>query len=213
MTNLDKSLKDKELVESASQTSENGVHTDAIQPTREIAPELVKKLVESRQRLHATLAQVVLAMIAAPRYKHCSIAELEHLVIQPLLRDRIAVAMATPKNDTGPGVNDGQLVGAAIWAKVSPEVDAKIREQIKAGVFPIRLKPDDWASGDIVWLLDVVAATKKQATAVLANIRQVVKEGNLFVHPIVRSLVDPELLKNATGATNKAEPAVRPTEH
>jgi hypothetical protein len=136
------------------------------------------------------------------------------LVIEPLLRDRIAVASAEPRPGAAPSLNDGRVVGVAIWAKVSAEVDAKIREQIKAGVFPIRLKPQDWASGDIAWLLDVIAPSKKQATALLANMRQVVKEGNLLVHPIVRGLVDADVLKNATGETAKAEPAAEhPTAH
>jgi cytolysin-activating lysine-acyltransferase len=66
------------------------------------------------------------------------------------------------------------MVGFAIWANVSEEVDAKIREQTTAGVFPVRLKPEDWASGSINWLLDVVAPTAMLATAVLANLRQVI---------------------------------------
>jgi len=184
MSNSDQSTADSELTHATDQAA-----------APKLDPELVKKLVDSRQRLHATLAQVALAMMSVPRYKHCSIGELEHLVIDPLLRDRIAVATATPKKPVEPGINDDQLVGVAIWAKVSPEVDVKIREQIKAGVFPVRLKPDDWNSGEIVWLLDVIAASRQQATAVLANIRQVVNEGNLLVHPIVRNLVDPEWLK------------------
>ena len=35
-----------------------------------------------------------------------------------------------------------------IWASVSDDVDAKIREQIQARTFTVRLKADDWASGD-----------------------------------------------------------------
>jgi cytolysin-activating lysine-acyltransferase len=70
-------------------------------------------------------------------------------------------------------------LGIAIWAKVSPEVDAKIREQIGSKVFPIRLRPADWASGEIAWLLDVIAPNSKLATAVLARFRQTVKEGQL----------------------------------
>lgn len=216
MADLDKSLEDKTLTE----PSASGAEASRAAP-KPIDPALLQKLLDSRQRLHATLSQVVLAMIATPRYKHCSIGELEHLVLDPLLRDRIAVAHATPKNDLAPGLNDGQLVGVAIYGRVSSEVDAKIREQIKAGVFPIRLKPDDWNSGETVWLLDLIAANRQQATAVLANIRQVVKEGNLLIHPIVRNLVDAEWLKKVSGeapaeaakteAEKPAEPA--PTTH
>jgi cytolysin-activating lysine-acyltransferase len=70
----------------------------------------------------------------------------------------------------------GRLAGIAIWASVSEEVDAKIREQIKAGVFPVRLKPEDWTSGKINWLLDVIAPSTKLATSVLANFKQVIKD-------------------------------------
>jgi cytolysin-activating lysine-acyltransferase len=38
---------------------------------------------------------------------------------------------------------EGNMLGIAIWANVSAEVDDKIREQIKEGVFPIRLKPEE----------------------------------------------------------------------
>lgn len=59
---------------------------------------------------------------------------------EPLIRDRIAIAYP-PKDDDKP-LSD--MAGMAIWASVSEGVDAKIREQIKAGVFPVRLNADDW---------------------------------------------------------------------
>ena len=46
------------------------------------------------------------------------------------------------------------IAGFAIWASVSEEVDAKAARQIKAGIFPVRLKPKDWQSGSVNWLLD-----------------------------------------------------------
>ncbi len=77
------------------------------------------------------------------------ISDLSHLVIDPLINDRIAIA--TPK-----AIQRYRAAGDfAIWATVSSEVDARIAEQTKAGVFsPIWLKPEDWKSGKIVWLLD-----------------------------------------------------------
>ena len=42
-------------------------------------------------------------------------------------------------------------------------------------------------AGREIRLLDVIAPTKEQATAVVKNFGQVVKEGKLFVHPIIRS--------------------------
>jgi cytolysin-activating lysine-acyltransferase len=156
-------------------------------------PDLAKKLGDFRQHLQASFAKVIITMMTTPRYKHCSLTELERLVLDPLLRNRVAIAEAKPREGAATDQEDAQddaLAGIAIWAKVSPEVDAKIREQIGSKVFPIRLKPADWASGEITWLLDVIAPNPKLATAVLASFRQTVREGHLLVHPIVRGQID-----------------------
>ncbi len=89
---------------------------------------------------------------------------------------------------------------------VSEEVDAKIREQIKGGAFPVRLKPEEGVSGDRAWLLDVIAPTQKLASAVLANFKRVVKEGEVRIHPIVAGMVDPELLKRMGAVADAAAP-------
>ena len=78
---------------------------------------------------------------------------------------------------------------------VSDEADQRITEQVKAGVLPIRLKPEDWNSGPNNWLLDVIAPDAKATARVIANFRQVVKEGSLKLHPIIARLVDAETLK------------------
>ena len=78
---------------------------------------------------------------------------------------------------------------------MSEQVDADIRQQIKAGVFPLRLKPDAWNSGSINWLIDVIAPNRKMTAAVIANFKQVVKEGGLRLHPLITRLVDAETLQ------------------
>ena len=65
----------------------------------------------------------------------------------------------------------------------------------------MRLKPDDWTSGKINWLLDLVAPSPQLATAVIANFKQVIKEGELRIHPLVSSLLDAETLKKMGVAT------------
>jgi cytolysin-activating lysine-acyltransferase len=158
-----------------------------------LSPELLKQAAEVRTRLHAAVGQVVLALSQVPRYRHSSIADLQNLVLEPLMRDRIAIATSDSAGNDGPS---GALAGIAIWATVSEAVDAKIREQIRGGAFPINLKPDDWTSGDKAWLLDVIAPSQKMASSVLANFKQVVKNGaEVRIHPIVARQVDPELLK------------------
>jgi len=71
----------------------------------------------------------------------------------------------------------------------------KSRDQIKGGVFPVKLKADEWQSGEINWLLDVIAPNQKTTANVIASFKQVVKDGDLRLHPIVTRLVDAETLE------------------
>ena len=131
-----------------------------------------------------------------PRDRHQTHANLQPLVPRPLGSDRIAIAH--PKGTDRTALTG--IAGFAIWASVSDEVDLKIREQIKTGTFPIRLRPEDWQSGPINWLLDVIAPDRKATGQVIANFRQVVQEGDLRLHPQIGGLVEPELLTKMGGS-------------
>jgi hemolysin-activating ACP:hemolysin acyltransferase len=120
----------------------------------------------------------------------------------PLRRDRLAIATGKPVDAAAE--TDGALAGTAIWASLSDEADQRLWERITAGVFPARLKPEDWASGSKVWLLDVIAPTRQLASAVLANLRQVLPSDEMSVHPVAAAQVEPELLK-AMRAVGKDE--------
>ena len=165
--------------------------TEGLKP--EISPELAAKIDAIRTKIQLSVGQVVLAIMDLPRYKHHTLADLMHVVLDPLMRDRVAIAYSQPK-DAVAG-SEPSVAGIAIWASVSDAVDAKITEQVKAGVFPVRLANEDWVSGEIVWLLDVIAADRKQATAVLANFRQLSGERQVKVHPIVARSVETEILE------------------
>ncbi|AHG49006.1 hypothetical protein RLEG12_08685 (plasmid) [Rhizobium leguminosarum bv. trifolii CB782] len=163
-----------------------------------LSEETKKKLAAARAALQSTFGQVVLAMSSVPRYRSQMLSDLHHLVVDPLINDRIAVAM--PKTITGV-----EPPAIAIWAAVSAEVDARISEQARAGAFPVRLKPEDWKSGDTVWLLDVIAPTRELATMVLTNFHRVAKRGDIKIHPMVAHLVDQDVLGKLTaGATSAA---------
>lgn len=170
-------------------------------------PDLVKRLAAVRSHVRESFGNVVMSMMLVPRYRHLSLNDLQHIVLDPLIRDRVAIAYPRDTDDS----KLADMVGLAIWASVSDPVDAKIREQIGAGVFPIRLQSEDWTSGDNHWLLDVIAPDAKATANVIANFRQLVKEGGLKLHPLVTRLVDPETLKRM-GATRAgaAEPAAAP---
>jgi cytolysin-activating lysine-acyltransferase len=169
--------------------------------TPDLPQDVQEKIAELRSGVREAFGKVVMALMALPRYRHQTLADLQHMVLEPLIRDRIALAKpATAK--AGPLID---FSGLAIWASVSEEVDAKIREQIKAGVFPIRLKPEDWTSGEINWLLDVIAPDKAATGRVLANFGRVVKGGDLRLHPLVAGLVDEDTAKKLKGAKPKMD--------
>ncbi|SDA87636.1 toxin-activating lysine-acyltransferase [Sinorhizobium sp. NFACC03] len=168
----------------------NGKGANGVTAEQNLDPALLEKIASLRSKVNETFGKVALAMMATPRYRNLSIADLSHLVLDPLIRDRIAIAQSA-----NPGPTDTGLAGIAIWASVTEEVDARIREQIKAGVFPVRLKSEEWTGGKINWLLDVIAPSPRLATSVLANFKQVLKEGDLRIHPLVSRLVEPEALK------------------
>jgi cytolysin-activating lysine-acyltransferase len=162
-------------------------------------PQVLEQLSAFRTRVQAGVGEVALAMMNLPRYRNQTLADLMGLVVEPLLADRIAIARSA-----APGKLE-ETAGIAIWASLSQEADARLREQIQARVFPLRLKAADWASGDIYWLLDVIAPSQKLATAVLANFRQVVKDQPIHIHPVIATLVDPALLD-----TMRVRPAPSP---
>lgn len=161
-----------------------------LQPQR-LDPEIAAKIASVRTHIREGFGKVVMAMMMLPRYRNQTVADLQHLVLEPMMRDRVAIAY--PGEEKAGPLAD--MAGFAIWASVSEEADTRIREQIQAGTFPVRLKSEDWNSGEINWLLDVVAPDQRIAANVIGNFRQVVKEGSLRLHPIVTRLVDPETLQ------------------
>ena len=157
----------------------------------QIDPEVARKIAALRAHVRDSFGKVVMTMMVLPRYRHQTLGDLQHLVLEPLIRDRVAIAYKGDKDRNA--LSD--VVGFAIWASVSEDVDAEIRQQIKAGVFPVRLKAEAWNSGSINWLLDVIAPNRKLTASVISNLKQVVKEGSLRLHPLVTRLVDPGTLE------------------
>ena len=184
----------KAATETAAQSSE--VSTAAVDP------EIAAKIAAVRSHIRESFGKVAMAMMMLPRYRNQTLADLQHLILEPLMRDRVAIAY--PGGEKANALSD--IAGVAIWASVSEDVDGRIREQVQAGTFPIRLKAEDWNSGDINWLLDVIAPDQRTTANVIANFKQVVKEGSLRLHPIVTRLVDAETLAKM-GAEKMSAPA------
>ena len=179
-------------------TTGTGEDTD---PQPEPDPEMLAKIEEIRSRAHETFGKIVVAAMSEARYRSLSISDLRPLFLDPLIQERTAIAS---RYKEGAPVADSNHNGIAIWASVSEEVDAKIREQVRAGTFPVRLKLEEWKSGDIHWLLDVIAPSLELTTAVVTNFHQVVKENEIRIHPIVARMIDPETLEKMGAKSIKA---------
>ena len=93
-------------------------------------------------------AQIVSVLMRSSRHKHYSIADLEWLVLPPLLTGNFSIAEAKSSKN---GVS--VPVAVALWANVSSEVDKRLSASVDK---PMRLRPSEWRSGDIPWLVDAV---------------------------------------------------------
>ncbi len=93
----------------------------------------------------ATFGEIVTLLMRAPAYKGLPLGDLESLVVPPLRVGQVSVATAQSQSNgvTAP-------VGALLWARVSPEVAGRLTAHVGED---IRLAPDEWKSGDIVWVV------------------------------------------------------------
>ena len=91
-----------------------------------------------------SFTQIIGVLMRSEHYKHYTLGDLEWLVVPPMLAGQYRIGEAKPK--TGGTIP----VAVVLWARVSADVDKRL-EQI--GRAPIRLRPDEWTSGDILWLV------------------------------------------------------------
>ena len=107
-----------------------------------------RRLAVSAIRQSVAFAQIISVLMRSPRYRHYTLGDLEWLVVPALATGQWRVLGAQSKQN---GVSFP--VAVALWAMVSVEVDKKLSENLHV---PIRLRPDEWKSGDILWLVDAV---------------------------------------------------------
>jgi len=134
----------------------------------------------------ASFGEMVTLLMKSPHYKHYSLSDLEWLVVPPLMTNQFLVVEAqmkanpsekpvedAPQTDATTQASDVASaktktdesakssaasgvripVGLALWAKVSPDVDEKLSNNLES---PVKLRPDEWRSGEINWLIDII---------------------------------------------------------
>ena len=118
----------------------------------------------ARDDMSRILGQIVTLLGQSPAHKHIFLADLEWLVLPAMLNRQVCVWRRQTDRGNMP-------VAYASWAMVSEEVDARLRQE------QVKLKPTDWQSGEIAWLIDMVAPYGGADTAVQELADQVVPGG------------------------------------
>ena len=118
-----------------------------------------EKIAGALKDMNAGFGEIVALLMRDARFRHMSLADLEWLVLPPLAAKQVLTMRGKVKDKEGLTVP----LGLAMWAKVSPEVDAKLEAQKAAGV-PFRLAPHEWTSGEIIWCLVMCAPDSLKET-------------------------------------------------
>ncbi len=126
------------------------------------------------------LGEVTWLLSQSPTHKHFSIGDLEWLVMPAILLEQFRVFHG-PKHP----------LGFALWARFSEEAEKRFLEQVESGR-GARLRPQNWKSGERLWLIELVApfATpeNKMNEAMIADLID-----NVFKsEPFKLHVIDPE---------------------
>ncbi|HJQ61206.1 MAG TPA: toxin-activating lysine-acyltransferase [Vineibacter sp.] len=115
------------------------------------------------KRLAGAFGEIVSVMMRSEPHRLTYLAELEWLVVPAIVSGQFSIADAQSKSH-------GAVtpVAAVLWASVSPEIDARLSAHPGR---PIRLKPAEWKSGDIVWIVEAIG-DPRALNPMLKSLRQ-----------------------------------------
>jgi len=136
----------------ASAPNANGSAAAAVQDSQQGGEAKAMPLTEKVRREATVLrnavafTQVVGVLMRSPHYRQYTLADLEWLVVPPVAAGQFRIGEARPDNNQGSSLP----VAVVLWASVSPEVDQRL---MQADSPSPRLQPQEWTSGDILWLV------------------------------------------------------------
>jgi cytolysin-activating lysine-acyltransferase len=129
----------------------------APQMQQSMSPTATEAAITRKPTVSHMLGEIVWVCSHSPTHKHFAIGDLEWMMMPALALEQYRVF----RGDKTP-------VGVALWAYLSDEAEKKL--DAGAG----RLRPNEWKSGDNLWLVDLIApfATpdNKQVEAMLADL-------------------------------------------
>ena len=140
-------------------------------PAKELSSADMQKRREVSARLLMRFGEVVSVMMRAQQFGDLPLKQLQELVVPPLMLGQFLVAEAQSKEQ-----GFVTPVAAALWARVSKEVDQRLSQNLEA---PVQLAAKDWNSGDIGWLIVLVGNVQA-----LAPLLKQLQETTFKGHPV-----------------------------
>jgi cytolysin-activating lysine-acyltransferase len=128
--------------------------SDAEPRTVGLDPEVLKSLEPAQvgaalsKLFAASIGDIVVVLSRSSAYKHYYLADIEWMVLPPVSAGQFYVVEAADKER-----GFRTPVAVVTWAYVSEEMDRGLQEQLG---HHLRLRPDQWKSGEIGWLVDAV---------------------------------------------------------
>lgn len=92
------------------------------------------------KKLSEVLGEIVWLMSQSALHKQFFISDLEWLVMTPVLLQQFRLFYA-----------DDKPIGVVFWARVSAEVEQRLTDGVS------KLRPQDWKSGDRLWVVEAIA--------------------------------------------------------
>lgn len=114
----------------------------------QLPPEELRKRAAFSKQLIAAFGEIVSVVMRSEGWRQRPIADLEALILPPLISGQFTVAEAMSKSHGAVAP-----VAVVLWARVSTEVDRRLSAALDA---PICLSPPEWTSGDQIWIIEAI---------------------------------------------------------
>ena len=134
----------------------------------DLSDEQKRKNANSSKMIAAAFGEIVALLMRTPAHKDTKLSDLEWLVAPAVATGQFTIAEAQIKAN---GIT--QPMGVILWARVSADIDKRLHQNIAQ---PLHLTPQEWASGDIIWLVEV-AGEPRVLDAVMKRMRETVWAG------------------------------------
>jgi len=137
-------------------------------PDKQSNEDSVENLANQDLLVSAAFARIVSILMRDANYKNHSLADLEWLMVPPLLLGQFAMV-----DEQRPGMPLPVPTAVALWASVSDEVERRLFESTNRAC---HLSPAEWDSGPHLWVVEL-AGDKKAFPQLLVMLRDGPLEG------------------------------------